>query len=337
MIVPEKYHIAPFVRLGELLHAELAYGSLEPVIAAAVARNPWFSRDSATLALRAVIAQMLDPEKLSRWLKAYDALTPPTPKTVGIIMAGNIPLAGFFDLLCVCVCGHRCAVKPSSKDKVLIDYVIGRLMEADPTLGIETLSDDTPPDALIATGSDNTNCYFRARYAGIPTLLRGSRTSIAVLSGTESDGELEALARDTFQYNGMGCRNVSHLFIPEGYNVDRLSRILSAYPMASAGYLGSYRQARAMALLNGDDFRDGGFFILNRKQGISPILSELYYSYYSGQEEVYEWLRAHEKEIQCVVSASVDHPRRTGFGQAQEPALDDYPDGIDTIHFLHTI
>lgn len=161
-------------------------------------------------------------------------------------MAGNIPLVGFFDLLCVCICGHRCFVKPSSKDRVLTGYVVEQLLRIEPAMPVAPLEEDTPLDALIATGSDSTRSYFGKRYREMPSLLRGSRYSIAVLDGTETEAQLEGLSNDVFQYFGLGCRNVGRIFVPRGYDPTLLRDALSRYPMSHPGYLNNYRQARAL-------------------------------------------------------------------------------------------
>lgn len=336
MIDEKKYRIVPFVRLGELLHAELSSGSLDPVIDAASRQNPWFVRASVTGAIEAIVSEMLDPQKLDRWLRAYRHLPFPRPRAVGVIMAGNIPLAGFFDLLCVCICGHRCAVKTSSKDSVLMDYVIGRLLEAGPELQIDRL-ENCAPDAVIATGSDNTNRYFRALYGSIPALLRGSRSSVAIVDGQESDADLAGLARDIFQYGGLGCRNVSLLFVPAGYDLQKLREHLSSYPMDIEGYRNNYLQTRALARMNGEEFIDGGFYLLQQGEGFGPALSRIEYRYYNDPAEVESWLRLQDTQIQCVVSGPADHPRGVRFGESQRPALSDYPDGVDVLRFLHQL
>lgn len=333
----EKYRIAPFVRLGELLHAELETEALEPLIAEAVAVNPWFTRENIYTSLRAIIAEMLDGKRLNGWLERYAGLPAPEPKTVGIVMAGNIPLVGFFDLLCVCICGHRCLAKPSSKDRLLMEYVIARLREADPGIRIEPLGQDDVPDAVIATGSDNTNRYFRSRYGSIPALLRSSRTSVAVLDGSESDKELEGLAEDIFLYGGLGCRNVGKLLLPEGYDLQRLVRILSRHPVPVEGFRNSCRQARALAALNGEDYIDGNFFILKENTAPGAPIGVIGYERYRTLPEAGGWLERHDREIQCVVTRAIAHPRSVPFGEAQHPSLHDYPDGVDTIRFLHAI
>ena len=248
-------------------------------------------------------------------------------------MAGNIPLVGFFDLLCVLICDRRCLIKPSSKDRVLIGHIVDLLREIEPRFSIGALEGKVP-DRLIASGSDEARRHFASVYPDTPSLLRGHRYSVAVLSGQESDRQLDGLYDDVFSYFGLGCRNVSRIFVPHGYDLQRLCRRLSARPITHTGYLNNYRQARAMRLLSGTEFIDGGFFLMRPGADKEGPLSEIACTSYESVGSVERLLRERDREIQCVVSATLDHPRRVDFGQAQHPSLTDYPDGIDVMEFL---
>ena len=305
--------IEPFIRLGERLAEELLDGTIEPVIRRSEAENPWFSRANVVSAIQAICTDMLDGRNLGSWLARYPAAGRPSDETVGIVMAGNIPLVGFFDLLCVLICDRRCLIKPSSKDRVLIGHIVDLLREIEPRFSIGALEGKVP-DRLIASGSDEARRHFASVYPDTPSLLRGHRYSVAVLSGQESDRQLDGLYDDVFSYFGLGCRNVSRIFVPRGYDLRRLCRRLSARPITHTGYLNNYRQARAMRPLSGTEFIDGGLF--------------------ESVGSVERLLRERDREIQCVVSATLDHPRRVDFGQAQHPSLTDYPDGIDVMEFL---
>ena len=170
--------------------------------------NGWFTPADVRRAVAAIADGMLRRDRLETWLAPYPVPVA-VPRRVLVVMAGNIPLVGFFDLLCVLAAGHRCLVKPSAKDRVLTEYVVGMLRELDPEVPVGFCDGSSPVDAVIATGSDNANRYFRTQYAGIPALLRGSRQSVAVLSGRETEAQLEGLADDIWAYSGLGCRSVS--------------------------------------------------------------------------------------------------------------------------------
>ena len=220
---------------------------------------------------------------------------------------------------------------------MLTGYVVEQLLRIEPAMPVAPLEEDTPLDALIATGSDSTRSYFGKRYREMPSLLRGSRYSIAVLDGTETEAQLEGLSNDVFQYFGLGCRNVGRIFVPRGYDPTLLRDALSRYPMSHPGYLNNYRQARALRMLGGEPLLDGGFFLLRESDEQSPNLSEIGYAYYDDLDGMESWIRRHDDRLQCVVSEVVDHPRRVGFGRAQHPSPTDYPDGTDVIAFLRRI
>lgn len=322
------YDITPFTRLSQAIETADA-GALAR---AARADNPWFTPEGVRLALDATAEQLLVPEKLRAWLARYPTPANFVPKNVGIVAAGNLPLVGFFDLLCVVAAGHRAWIKPSSKDRVLMGFVGGELRKSG--VPVEPLADDSPIEAVIATGSDNTNRYFRARWGGIPRLLRGSRTSVAVLAGDESAAELAGLARDVFDHLGMGCRSVSRFLVPAGYDLRPLVAALKAARTGHPGYLNAFRHHRALLRMRGTEFIDGGFFTLRPGDGAPEALPDLLYTPYDTLAEASAWLAAHDTGLQCVATRAVAHPRRADFGRAQRPALTDYPDGKDTMAFL---
>lgn len=312
--------------LGERLKA-----MPEVVIAQAVAENPWFTPASIRASVEAICDEMLRRELLEAWLTPYAAPVA-NPRNVLIIMAGNLPLVGFFDLLCVLASGHRAWVKPSSKDRVLMNFVLDELHAIDPHLPAESYDGESFPDAVIATGSDNTNRYFRAQYQAIPTLLRGSRQSVAVLSGAETAEELRGLAEDIWLHSGLGCRNVSMVWLPEGMQMLRLQPC-ELHPKFRNNYL----QTKAMCEMEGRPFIDLGGAVALQQSHFPHALSELSYAFYRSIDEVETWLDAHDRALQCVVSRVVTHPRRVDFGRAQHPALTDYPDAVDVVAFLERI
>ena len=304
----------------------------DAAVAEACRANGWFRPAEVCRALRAIAADMLDGERLAEWMAAYPSLPVAEPRNVLVIMAGNIPAVGFSDLLCVCMSGHRCLIKPSSKDRATIEFIVSQLRDIEPSIPIE-FYDSQRIDAVIATGSDNTNRYFRARFGAVPSLLRGSRSSVAVLTGDESEEELQGLSEDIFAYSGLGCRNVSLIFTPCG----RLPEI-PAPTDVNPKYANNYRQTRAVAAMHGERFVDLGCAILTEGSEFPAELSRINYLCYDSPEEVDEWLAAHDAELQCVVSRRVElHPRAAGFGRAQHPQLTDYPDAVDVMAFLAKI
>lgn len=328
-----EYLISVFTALGRRLENFGKDESSADAIELAEKENGWFMQSDILPSVEAIRTRMLDESALVRWLALYPIAR--EQKSVGVIMAGNIPLVGFFDLLCVVISGHKCYYKPSSKDKVLIEYVVSLLKEIAPELPLEQYANQHI-DAVIATGSDNTNRYFKSRYGDIPAIFRGSRASVAVLDGSESGDILAALATDVFSYSGLGCRNVSHLLVPAGYDIGMLTQAFADYGPVNPKYTNNYRQRKAVLSMQGQPFADGGFFILREEAGFPEDISEITYQRYSDRGHAMRWLRENDTAIQCVVG-NTDFPRGAGFGQSQSPALTDYPDAVDTIRFLSSL
>ena len=317
-----KHIVDIFSSLGERLTRFGGDDASNSVIDEAIAANGWFTRADILRAVEAIRSEMLDSEKLAAWLKNYTKAV--EPKRVAVIMAGNIPLVGFFDLLCVVAAGHECHLKPSSKDSVLMRYVAEQLRDIEPNIAIYDYSADATYDMAIATGGDDANAYFRAHFAGTRTLLRGSRHSVAVLNGNESAEELQALHNDITAYSGLGCRSVSMLFVPRGYVPD-----FKRGEVDNTKLRRNIQAMRATLTIEGAEFWDAGAFIMRRGEDFAQSLAVVTLREYSDIEEVSEWIETNAEHIQCVVSRS-DIP----FGRAQYPALMDYADGVDTMRFL---
>ena len=317
-----KHIVDIFSALGERLTRFGGDDASNRIIDEAIAANGWFTRADILRAVEAIRSEMLDREKLAAWLKNYTKAV--EPKRVAVIMAGNIPLVGFFDLLCVLVAGHECHVKPSSKDSVLMRYVVEQLRYIEPSIAICDYSADATYDMAIATGGDDANAYFREHFAGTRTLLRGSRHSVAVLNGNESAEELQALHNDITAYSGLGCRSVSMLFVPRGYVPD-----FKRGEAVNAKLRRNIQAMRATLTIEGAEFWDAGAFIMRRGEDFAQSLAVVTLREYSDIEEVKKWIETNAEHIQCVVSRS-DIP----FGRAQYPALMDYADGVDTMRFL---
>ena len=317
-----KHIVDIFSALGERLTRFGSDDASNRIIDEAIAANGWFTRVDILRAVEAIRVEMLDRDKLMAWLSHYTKAV--EPKRVAVIMAGNIPLVGFFDLLCVVAAGHECHLKPSSKDSVLMRYVVEQLRDIEPSIAIYDYSTDVTYDTAIATGGDDANAYFREHFAGTRTLLRGSRHSVAVLNGDESAEELQALHNDITAYSGLGCRSVSMLFVPRGYVPD-----FKRGEAENVKLRCNIQAMRATLTIEGAEFWDAGAFIMRRGEDFAQSLAVVTLREYSDIEEVKKWIEENTEHIQCVVSRT-DIP----FGRAQYPALTDYADGVDTMRFL---
>ena len=326
-------HIVPLL---DNLADNLSNIFTEEVIREACRENPWFSAQDIHYAIGAIKEQFLDTDKVAEWLAAHNICTTDTPLKVGVIMAGNIPLAGFLDLMCVLAAGHHCYVKPSSKDTVLMKALCEFLCECGAP--ILPFHECTQPDVLIASGSDATISAIAKEWPDTQLLLRGHRSSVAVLSAKESEKDLRALGEDLFRYNSMGCRNVTLVWIPEGYDVEKLVLTLQgAREIVSPKYVGNYRQIKATAMLTGEQVIDGGFFVLQHSPTFPTRLAQVNLATYRTSEDIEAWLTANDAHIQCVVGThptALSHPRYAPIGWAQKPTLNDWPDGVDTLDFL---
>ena len=296
------------------------------MIRAACEANPWFTERDILDAVEAIRTQMLDRTKLEAWLADYPTAT--SPQRVAIIMAGNIPLVGFFDLMCVLCSGHEAHIKSSSKDRVLIQYMVDTLRSIEPTIAIHDYIATEHYDMVIATGGDEANRYFESHFAGTKRLLRGSRHSVAVLDGMESSNELEGLFEDITAYSGLGCRSVSMIFAPYDYDI--------ALPKGEARNPKLRRNIasmRALYTMQGRTYGDYGAFLAIEGTSFATSLANIVVQRYSDIEDVRVWIEEHREEIQCVVS-HLDIEGCVAFGQAQHPQLSDYADGVDTMEWL---
>ena len=321
-----KHVVDIFVALGERLASFGSDDKSNSIIEDAIAANGWFTRADILRAVEAIRSEMLDRGALEKWLNNYTVAV--EPMRVAVIMAGNIPLVGFFDLLCVLAAGHECHIKPSRKDSVLMRYVVEQLRDIDSNVAICDYSASASYDMAIATGGDDANVYFREHFAGTRTLLRGSRHSVAVLNGEESVEDLRSLYNDITAYSGLGCRSVSMLFVPRGY-VPTFER-----GMAENAKLRRNVQAmRATLTIEGEEFYDAGAFIMRRGEDFAQSLAVVTLREYADMEDVKAWMRTNAEHIQCVVS-NCEVEGSQPLGRAQYPALMDYADGVDTMRFL---
>jgi len=326
--------IDAFARLGLSLLSEAQKAS--HLMKKAEENNPWFTQKNIGLALEG-IGFMLEGEKLSRWTSAY-ALSPSTPKVIGVAMAGNIPLVGFHDYLSILISGHHAQVKLSSQDKVLMTFLHELLVNIEPGFASQVSLVDFLKgyDAAIATGSDNTGRYFSYYFKHIPHIIRKNRSSCAVLIGGETEEELALLGHDVFSYFGLGCRNVSKLYIPEEYDLIPLLRNWEAFDwvMDHHKYANNHSYQSSIHLVNQKKYYDNGSILLIEDDRLVSPIAIVYYERYKDQNDLKQRLSRQSEKLQCIVSAKAWYQGSLAFGQAQKPEVWDYADGIDTLKFL---
>lgn len=326
-------------QLGDHLLGKDEY--LEAVMKRTAFHNGWFTEDSQQEAIRELAVQMLNRDRLREWLSRYQ-LAESSPKKVGIVMAGNIPLVGFHDWLCVFVSGHQAQVKLSEKDPFLFPYLMKILERLDErTLAYTEVTERLHGfEAVIATGSNNSARYFEAYFSKYPNIIRKNRNGVAVLTGDETLEELRALGKDIFRYYGLGCRNVAKLYVPKGYDFDPLLEALHEYRevVLNTKYKNNFDYNYALFVLNKIEIKANGCILLVEAPALQSRIACLHYEFYSSLEEVTKEIQAQESEVQCTVAKSGALPIPAfSFGKAQEPALWDYPDGADTLAFLASL
>jgi len=300
-------------------------------------KNPWYTNDNV-LKQFAVIGESLSQEKLTEWVSEYPA--PDNTKIVGLVLAGNLPLVGFHDILSTLIMGFNAQIKTSSDDAGLTTYVLNKLIEIDSNFEhkinlVDKLQDF---DLVIATGSNNSARYFEFYFGKKPNIIRKNRNSVAVISGNESPEELAELGKDIFDYFGLGCRSVSKLFIPKDYPISTFFEAIEKYNPIKEHfkYNNNYDYNKSIYLINGDKHFDNGFLLLKEDTNIASPLAVVFYEEYTSLDTLEKELNANKEHIQCIVSTSplqVDIPV-FALGQSQSPALADYADGVNTLEFL---
>ncbi len=314
---------------------EEEYADLDERVRKAAIHNGWATVANVRHALGAW-GRALSAEGVQRWMDAYSGISEPRAPvvTVGLVLAGNVPLVGLHDVLCVWLSGHRARIKTSSQDPLLIPALVQTLDRFFPGT-MERMHFSTEKlgkvDAVIATGSNNTARYFEHYFGHLPRIVRKSRVSVAVLDGTETIAELQALGEDVFRYFGLGCRNVAKVYVPQDFNLDRLFEAL--YPWNDIvnhnKYGNNYDYTRALWLLDGVSFLENGFMLLKEDAALASPVAALFYERYTDRAALDQQLRDQQERIQCVVGHGA-----IPFGLAQEPALNDSADGVDTMRFL---
>jgi len=318
------------VQLGNYLQEDNE--ELKAVKQKAWQQNKWFTEEFVNYSLKNISENYLDKAKLKNWVKHYHIDDNIKPQRIGVVMAGNIPLVGFHDFLSVFITGHQQFIKLSDKDDVLLPHLLEKLRQWN--IKVSSLAQTSEVlkgcDAYIATGSNNSARYFHHYFGKYPSVIRNNKTSVAVLSGDESDEQLSSLADDVYTYFGLGCRNVTKLFVPAGYDFEPLLKAFKKYNYFSdiTKYRNNYDYNLALLIMNNKYYMTNESIILSENENAFSPVSVLHYSYYENEQEIFTRLKNNEN-IQCIVAKNC-----VAFGKSQEPGLFDYADGIDTMEFL---
>jgi hypothetical protein len=339
--------IVAFVKLGSILKSFVGNlfetvdrhsRQINNLIAESHIYNPWFTEKNVQHAIHS-LGSSLEENKIRKWLQAYDLGNVKESKRVGVVMAGNIPLVGFHDFLCVLISGHKFIGKLSSDDHKLLPAIAEILVDLEP--GFKEQIDFTEDklqgfDAIIATGSNNTSRYFEYYFGKYPNIIRKNRNGVAVFTGNETKAELAEFGKDLFLYFGMGCRSVSKVFVPAGYKFDYFFEAIEGYQpvIDQFKYKNNYDYYKSIYLINIIPHFDNGFLLVKQDNSYSSPPSVLFYEEYEDILTLRNRLMVEKEQIQCVVSNTNDIADTITFGQAQNPDLWEYADGVDTMKFL---
>lgn len=298
-------------------------------------KNPWFVPEFIEMSSNNISKEFLQKDKLEHWVSKYNVPEENLkPYAVGIVMAGNIPMVGFHDLLCIFITGQISRIKLSSKDDVLIRHLIIVMAELAPEVNrLIIISENLIGcDAYIATGSNNSGRYFDYYFGKYPHIIRRNRTSVAIIDGTETENELEKLADDIQTYFGLGCRNVTKLFVPEDYDFSALLKALNKYEHYQDfhKYKHNYDYQLALLMMGNKFYMTNGTVLLSKNEALFTAVSQVNYEYYNRRVEL-DLLKSHQ-DVQCILGHDA-----IPFGQAQQPCLFDYPDGVDTLKFAMSL
>ncbi|PVH26931.1 acyl-CoA reductase [Sphingobacterium corticibacter] len=327
--------INAFVQLGNYLRAE--HESLHEFLARVEIKNPWYTANNVHRQLTA-IAENLTQEKLTHWVATLP--DQPSEKTVALVLAGNIPLVGFHDILSVLISGFHVQIKPSSDDAGLTTWILQKLVEIEPQFAdkIEIVERLGAHDLIIATGSNNSARYFEYYFGQKPHIIRKNRNSVAILDGSETPEQIARLGHDIFDYFGLGCRSVSKIYIPEHYDIAQLYEGIADFHSVSQHhkYGNNYDYNKSIFLINGDVHFDNGFLLLKEDKSWASPLAVVHFERYAALANVANDLDAAQDQIQCVVTNAqiTSNVPVFSFGESQCPALDDYADGVDILAFL---
>src|SRR5690554_2169944 len=324
------------VKKEHIPHNDLFFDGFKHQLKLAKEHNGWFTNENMGFALENW-SKALTYSNIKRFIDKYH-FKDTNPKKVAVIMAGNIPLVGFHDFFCVLLVGHKVLVKQSSNDKHLLPYLAKYLEQEAPGFKgqIEFTEEKLRDfDAVIATGSDNTARYFEYYFKGKPSIIRKNRNSVAVLTGNETDAELERLSHDIFRYYGLGCRNVSKLFVPKNYDFDSFFKAMYAWhPIINeTKYANNYDYNKAVYLMSEFDMLENGFLMVKEDSSYASPIATIFYEQYETLEALQHKLETDAENIQCVVSKGLNKSH-LAFGETQQPQLWDFADGVDTMDFL---
>lgn len=324
------------VKNNKVIANDLFFDGFKHQIKLAQESNGWFSKSNIAFTFLNW-SNALTENNITNWLSKYN-FNDVNPQTVAIIMAGNIPLVGFHDFLCVLITGHNVLVKQSSNDKHLLPFLAKYLEIVEPDFkGKIKFTEEKLEgfDAVIATGSDNTARYFEYYFKNRPSIIRKNRNSVAVLTGNETNEQLENLSDDIFRYYGLGCRNVSKLFVPKDYDFQALFKaVYKWHPIINESkYANNYDYNKAVYLMSEFDMLENGFLMIKEDQSYASPIATLFYEFYNSKEELKQKISAESDKIQCVVSQDF-LDTEIPFGKTQNPELFDYADNVDIIEFL---
>lgn len=326
------------VKNPTVLHNDLFFEDFENLIQLSQSHNGWYTPENVYFSIQSW-ATALTEENLDKWLASYN-LEINEPKNVGLILAGNIPLVGFHDFLSVLISGNNVLIKTSSNDQFLLPFLAKYIIAIEPEFSnkitfVEGKLENF--DAVIATGSNNTARYFEYYFKDKPSIIRKNRNSVAVLNGKETKEQLIALGEDIFRYFGLGCRNVSKLFVPKGYSFNAFFEAIFEYQdiIHYEKYANNYDYNKAVFLMSNFKLLDNGFLTIKEDSSYASPISSVFYEFYDSIEELQLRLQSESEQIQCIVSNNLVE-NSIDFGQTQKPNLWDYADNVDTISFLLT-
>lgn len=320
------------------LKEKLNAGELEHLFIQMKNENAWFTEDFATLSINSIIDNYLDSTKLKSFVEKYKVAQVRESKSIGIVAAGNIPAVSFHDILCVFLSGHSTRLKASSSDSVLIKYFVSLLYTIDNRMKeiIKFAERLNGVDALIATGSDNTVKHFKFYFSEIPSIIRSNRTSVAVLNGDEDRIVLSNFGNDIFTYFGLGCRNVSKVFVPIGYDFTTFFESIEYWNTIQLHhkYNNNYDYNKSILLVNQDKHLDNGFLLVKNSTELVSPLGVLFYEEYDSVAALKEKLQTYDKKIQAIVTNMPEFERAVPIGTVQQPTLDQFADDVNTMNFL---
>ncbi len=312
---------------------------LQTLVSATYHQNRWFTEENIYKAINAVSSHFLQKELLENWISSYSFPENNDTKTVGLILAGNIPLVGFHDLLCVFLAGHQSKIKLSEKDKLLLPHFVRILENEFPEIAdyfnfVERLEGF---DAVIATGSNNSARYFEAYFGKYPNIIRRNRNAVAILNGTETFEQLRALGNDVFQYFGLGCRNVSKLYLPKEFEFKSLLEAFHEFNeiVLHDKYKNNFDYNYTLLILNKIPYKANGCILMTEDESLQSRIAQLHFEYYDNVEDLKAKVHSKMEDIQCIVGeAAIPGLDLIPFGKAQSPSLADYADGVDVMEFL---